>query len=272
MKNVVAKVSVDVDFKRVNTSEEQFDPDSAVIFSEQRSKEKETEGKGLPQGSPDLLNTGIQTGEEGAASSSNVLERENSTLHYKINRVEKQIIDESGDIKRLSASVVIDGPYETATDEKGNPTKVFKPRDKKLMKTFEDIVKNAIGFNADRGDQVTVSNMAFSMDKQSIEEMPEAVSEGWIGYLKKASKPILNVLIVGLFFLVAIKPFKKWLSQTSDYVSVRAALPSGAQKDEAQGVGELQSRYSEKVKLLEATKENPDIAADIIKTWLNEVS
>lgn len=269
--NVVAKVSVDVDFKRINTSEEQYDPDSAVIFSEQRTKEKETEGKGFPQGSPDLLNTGMQTGEEGVSSSSNVLERENSTLHYKINRVEKQIIDESGEIKRLSASVIIDGPYETATDDKGNPTKVFKPRDKKLMKTFEDIVKNAIGFNADRGDQVTVSNVAFSMDKQSIEELPEAVSEGWIGYLKKASKPLLNVLIVGLFFLVAIKPFKKWLSQTSDYVSVRAALPSGAQ-DEAQGVGELQSRYSEKVKLLEATKENPDIAADIIKTWLNEVS
>jgi flagellar M-ring protein FliF len=212
------------------------------------------------------------TGAEGITLSSNVLERENSTLHYKINKVERQTIDESGVIKRLSASVIIDGPYENGTDDRGNPIKVFKPRDKKLMKTFEDSVKNAIGFNSDRGDQVTVSNIAFSMDKQSIEEMPEAVSEGWIGYLKKASKPILNVLIVGLFFLVAIKPFKKWLSQTGEYVSVRTALTSGSQQDEVHGVGELQSRYTEKVKLLEATKENPDIAADIIKTWLNEVS
>ncbi len=270
--NVVAKVSVDVDFKRINTSEEKYDPDSAVIFSEQRSKEKETEGKGSPQGSPDLLNTGMQTGEEGVSSSSNVLERENSTIHYKVDRVEKQTIDESSEIKRLSASVIIDGPYETAIDDKGKQTKLFKARDKKQMKTFEDIVKNAIGFNADRGDQVTVANVAFSMDKQSIEELPEAVSEGWVGYLKKASKPILNVLIVGLFFLVAIKPFKKWLSQTSEYVSVRASLTSGGQNEEAHGAGELQSRYTEKVKLLEATKENPDIAADIIKTWLNEVS
>jgi flagellar M-ring protein FliF len=271
--NVVARVSVDIDFKRINTSEENYDPDSAVVYSEQRQTEKATEGKGLPQGSPDLLNQGIQTGEERTASSSNVLEKENSVLQYKINRVEKQIIDESGEVKRLSASVIIDGPYETATDEKGNPAKVFKQRDKKQMKTFEDIVKNAIGFNADRGDQVTVSNIAFSMDKQSIEAMPEAVSEGWVGYLKKASKPILNVLIVGLFFLVAIKPFKKWLSQTSEFVSVRS-LPSGhgIEREETHSVGELQTRYTEKVKLLEATKENPDVAADIIKTWLNEVS
>jgi flagellar M-ring protein FliF len=277
-KNVVAKVSVNVDFKRINTSEENYDPDSAVIFSEQRNTEKATEGKGLPQGSPDLLNQGNQSGEEGTSSSSNVLEKENLALNYKINKTERQTIDESGEVKRLSASVIIDGPYEEATDDKGNPTKVFKQRDKKQMTTFENIVKNAIGFNADRGDQVTVSNIAFSMDKLSIEEMPETVSEGWVGYLKKASKPILNVLIVGLFFLVAIKPFKKWLSQTSEYVSVRggvrAALPSGSgiEREETHSVGELQTRYTEKVKLLEATKENPDVAADIIKTWLNEVS
>ncbi len=273
IKNVVARVSVDVDFKRINTSEEKYDPDSAVIYSEQRNKEKATEGKGLPQGSPDLLNQGIQTGEEGTTSSASLLEKENSVLNYKINRVEKQIIDESGEIRRLSASVIIDGPYEEATDDKGTPTKVFKQRDKKQMKTFEDIVKNAIGFNADRGDQVTVSNIAFSMEKKSIEEIPAAASEGWVGYLKKASKPILNVLIVGLFFLVAIKPFKKWLSQTSEFVSVRA-LPSGSgvEREETHSAGELQTRYTEKVKLIEATKENPDVAADIIKTWLNEVS
>ncbi|NLA76087.1 MAG: flagellar M-ring protein FliF [Deltaproteobacteria bacterium] len=272
MKNVVARVSVDVDFKRINTSEEQFDPDSAVIFSEQRDKERETEGRGQPQGSPDLLNTGMRSGEEGVTLSSNFMEKESSTLHYKINRVEKHIIDESGQIKRLTASVIIDGPYETAADENGNPVKVFKARDRRQMKSFEDIVKSAIGFNEDRGDQVTVSNIAFSMDKQDIEKLPEAEAEGWAGHLKKASRPILNVVIIGLFFLVAIKPFKKWLSQTSELVSVRKALPSGMGKEEAGSVGELETRYSEKVKLLEATKENPDIAADIIKTWLNEVS
>ncbi len=271
MNKVVAKVSVDVDFKRIKTSEENYDPDSAVIISEERQKEKSTEGDRLPQGSPDLLGMGVQTGAEGSKSSSSLYEKENSILNYKINKVERAIIDESGEIKRLSASVIVDGPYEVTKDAEGNTAKVFKQRDRKQMKNFEDIVKNSIGFNADRGDQVTVSNVAFNMDKEIAGDIIVASSEGWMGYFKKASKPILNILIVALFFLIAIKPFKKWLNQTSEYVSTRA-LPSGMETEGSSPVGELQTRQSEKLRLLQATKENPDIAADIIKTWLNEVS
>ena len=270
LNKVVARVSVDVDFKRIRTSEENYDPDSAVIFSEERQKESSTEGDRTPEGSPDLLNQGIQTGSENPTSSSSLYEKESSILNYKINRVERNIIDDSGDIKRLSASVIIDGPYDVTTDEEGNSTKVFKQRDRKQMKTFEEIVKNAIGFSADRGDQVTVSNEPFSMEKEGITDMPAASSDGWMTYVKKSSKPILNVLIIALFFIIAIRPFKRWLSQTSEYVSTRA-LPAGREAEE-HSPGELQTRQNEKLKLLEATKQNPDIAADIIKTWLNEVS
>ena len=270
---VVARVSVDVDFKRIKTSEENYDPDSAVIFSEERQKETSTEGNKTPQGSPDLLNMGVQTGAEGSQSSSNLYEKENSILNYKINKVERNIIDEAGDIKRLSASVIIDGPYEVTTDAQGNTVKTFKQRDRKQMKTFEGIVKNAIGFNEERGDQVKVENFAFSMEKQAIQDISAPASKGWMDYAKKGSKPILNILIIALFFLIAIKPFKKWLNQTSEYVSTRA-LPRGQDSGEdfSHPSGDLQIRQNEKLKLLEATKENPDIAADIIKTWLNEVT
>ena len=271
---VVARVAVDVDFKRIKTSEENYDPDSAVIFSEQRQKESSTEGNKTPEGSPDLLGQGVQAGTVDSKSSSNLYQKENSILNYKINKVERNTIDETGDIKRLSASVIIDGPYENSTDAQGNTTKVFKGFDRKQMKTFEAIVKNALGFNQERGDQVTVENVAFNIKKQSVGDMPGAPSpaEGWMEYVKKASKPVLNVLIVALFFLIAIKPFKKWLNQTSEYVSTRA-LPRGRGNEElSNSAGDLMARQSEKLKLLEATKENPDVAADIIKTWLNEVS
>jgi len=273
MNNVVAKVSVDVDYKRVNTSEENYDPDSQVIISEQKQKESSTDGNKIAQGSPDLLNQGVQTGSDLSGTSSNLYERESSTVNYKINKLNRQTINESGQIQRLSASVMIDGPYETTIDEEGNTIKVFKGWGRKQVKTFENIVKSAIGFDSERGDLVTVSNdIPFSMDKESLENIPAAGPEGWMGYLKKGSKPILNILMIALFFLIAIKPFKKWLDQTSEFVSTRA-LPRGNEREEiAATSGEMQIRQNEKLKLLEATKENPDIAADIIKTWLNEVS
>ena len=271
MNKVVAKVSVDVNYKRINTSEENYDPDSQVIISEQKQKESSNDGNRIPEGSPDLLNQGVQTGAQGSKSVSKNYEKESSLINYKINKLNRQTINETGQIQRLSASVVIDGPYETATGEGGNATKAFKGFDRKQMKTFEAIVKNAIGFDSERGDQVTVENVAFSMDKESIESIPEPTSDGWMGYLKKASKPILNIFMVALFFFIAIKPFKKWLSQTSEFVSARA-LPQGKINEEFSSTSEMQSRQNEKLRLLEATKENPDVAADIIKTWLNEVS
>jgi flagellar biosynthesis/type III secretory pathway M-ring protein FliF/YscJ len=112
----------------------------------------------------------------------------------------------------------------------------------------------------------------FGTEPESMAEMPAESSDGWIGYLKKGSKPILNVLMIALFFLVAIKPFKKWLNQTSEFVSTRA-LPQVVETDDLSSTApEMQARQNEKLRLLEATKQNPDVAADIIKTWLNEVT
>jgi len=273
LNKVVARVSVDVDFKRVNISEEKYDPDSVVIRSEQRQTENSSEGDNLPSGSPDLLNQNSDQNQNSSAAA-NRFEKENSVINYEINKVNKQIFDSTGDITRLSAAVIVDGPYEQSTDDGGNTIQVFKPRDRKQMNTFENIVKNAIGFNEERGDQVTVSNVAFSMQSmqnKGLSDLPSATtSEEWMAYFKKGTKPILNVLLILLFFIIAIKPFKKWLSQTSEYVSARALAQREAEDKE--DTPELQMRQANKLRLLEETRENPDVAADIIKTWLNEVT
>jgi flagellar M-ring protein FliF len=87
-------------------------------------------------------------------------EKETPTINYRIDKLNRQTINESGQIQRLSASVIIDGPYETTIDDEGNATKVFKGYSGKEKRTFENIVRNAIGFDSERGDQVTVSNKA----------------------------------------------------------------------------------------------------------------
>jgi flagellar M-ring protein FliF len=269
---VVAQVSVDVDYKIVNQTEENYDPDSQVISSESREKETDTNGNRIAQGSPDLLNQGVQTGSELSGTSGNLYEKETSNINYLINKAKITTINESGDIQRLSASVIIDGPYETTTDEQGNTVKTFTGYDRKRMKDFENNIKDAIGFDSERGDQLTVTNYEFPTELQSMAETPAEGSDGWMNYLKKGSKPILNVLMIALFFLVAIKPFKKWLNQTSEFVSTRA-LPQVVETDDLSSTApDMQARQNEKLRLLEATKQNPDVAADIIKTWLNEVT
>ena len=270
--NVVARVTAEIDLKQINITEEKFDPDNVVVRSEQRQKESSTDSGNLPSGSPDLKYDVYQTQRRDSVSSANQFQKENSVINYEINKINRQIIDTAGEIKRLSAAVIIDGPYVTEKGPEGDMIQRFIPRDRKQMKTFEDIVKKAVGFNEARGDQVTVSNIAFGLQKESAPvELPESRPD-LFGYAKKVTKPLINIALFLLFFIIAIRPFKKWLSQTSEYVATKA-LPQGEESEENDSyTAELQMRQKNKQRLLEATRNNPDVAADIIKTWINEVT
>ena len=137
------------------------------------------------------------------------------------------------------------------------------------MVTFENIIKNAIGFNELRGDQVNVSNIAFGLQKEDV--IFAETEQGWQTYIKDLTKPIFNVLLVLVFFVAAIKPFKKWLNQTGEYVSTMS-LQQKEETSPDSNVAEIQMRQNAKQQLLNVTRNNPDAAADIIKSWISEVS
>ena len=261
---VVARVSADLDFGQVNISEERYDPESIAVRSEQRQKEA-TSGGGMTSGSPTF-----QKGREGGGAASGGFSKENAVINYEMNKINKQIISSVGDIKRLSAAVIIDGPYASEKGPNGETIQKFIPRSRRDMKTFEDIIKKAIGFNESRGDQVSVSNIPFALQEEG-EVVFEEKSLTWLGYAKKAGKPLLNIVLVALFFLLAVRPFKRWMSQTGEYIQ-RTALSQGddalrissdsAQGNIAQGRGQLN----------DISKSQPDEAAEVIRGWIKQGS
>jgi flagellar M-ring protein FliF len=265
---VVARVTAEADFRQVSISEEQFDPDSSVIRSEQRQKETAINGKGLPSGSPDLKYEIYETQGGGGTRSSKSFEKENSVINYEINRINKQVISSVGDIKRLSAAVIIDGPYVGEKDAEGNVVQKFVPRSRREMKNFEDIVKKAIGFDETRGDQVIVSNSPFAM--QEDETVFSEGKPGWLGYLKKGTKPIFNIALILMFFFLAIKPLRKWLRQATQYAAPQA-LPAGGempQLESATGAGS--GEVIRKQEMLDLGKTEPEKIAQVIRGWIRE--
>lgn len=267
---VVARVSADVDFRQVTVSEEIFDPDSVVIRSEQRRKESSVGGRGLPSGSPDLKFDMFETQGGRTFATTKRVNKENAVINYEVNRTNRQVVSSVGDVKRLSAAVIIDGPYEITKDEQGNEVRKFSPRSRREMKNFEDIVKKAIGFDEARGDQVTVSNIPFALHKEVALSGSESASPGWMTYAKKAGKPLFNVVLVALFFFFALKPFRNWLNQTRQYFAPKA-LPAGA------GVPELEAPPREgggaildKEQILDLTNADPEKIVEVIRGWMRE--
>jgi len=270
---VVARVSADVDLRQINTAEETYDPDSAVVRSEQRQTETSSDGEKTTSGSPDVSKYEVYKNQASSTGSSGKnYNKENSVINYEISKVNKQVVDTTGDIKRLSAAVIIDGTYVEETGQDGKIVQKYVARDTKEMKVFEDIVKKAMGFNESRGDQVTVSNISFNLQKDYVGPVSETET-GFMSYAKKGSKPLISIALIIIFILFAIRPLKKWLSDTSGYVSAKALQQGNAEQQLIEGRGaELQLRQNSKQHLLEATRKNPDVAADIIKSWINEVS
>jgi len=273
---VVARVSAHLDFERINLVEEKFDPDRVTVRSEQRQKESSGGGKSGPSGSPDLQ-AQIHPG-QGVTGSSQTkgFERENATVNYEINKVSRQITNSVGEVKRLSAAVIIDGPYVQEKSQDGKTTSKFSPRNKKDMKVFEDMVKRAIGFNDARGDQVSVSNIPFVLQE---EEKGAAQTEPWwLDYGKKAAKPAFNVILVCLFILLAVRPFRKWIHQNGQILTQHAAAlppgspPAGSLPAQAQGGAgaALSEGDPATTNLLEISKGNPEAVAAIIRSWLSE--
>ena len=88
-------------------------------------------------------------------------------MNYEINKVVRRVTKPIGEINKLSVSVMIDGVLDE-NDE-------YKARTQEEMKTYLDLVKSAIGFDADRGDIVKVENVQF--DKSLLLEEQKRIQQ-----------------------------------------------------------------------------------------------
>src|SRR5690606_16314229 len=101
---------------------------------------------------------GAGTGANGEVNNSSASGRTESTTNYEISRTTRTEVQEPGQVKRLSVAVAVDGV--SAPGKNGEPG-AYTPRSAEEMQRIEQLVRTAVGFNSDRGDQVTVVNVRF---------------------------------------------------------------------------------------------------------------
>lgn len=155
---VRARVALEMDFDQVVTNSETYDPDGQVVRSTQSVEENaksnesdDTKSVTVANNLPDSAATG--GGNDSASQSA----RTEETVNYEISKTIRNHIRESGSTRRLSVAVLVDGIY--TTDAKGE--QVYKPRTKEELEQIGALVRSAIGFNKERGDDLEVVNMRF---------------------------------------------------------------------------------------------------------------
>jgi flagellar M-ring protein FliF len=261
---VKAKASATLDFTRTEKTEEKYDPNGQVVRSEQKNQEKSVSGlaggvpgttSNLPNKKPPLM-----------ASSAGNTQKINEVTNYEISKVVSRVISPSQELKRISVAVVVDGTY---TAPHGSTAKKYTPRTDEEIKHYEDLVKKAVGFSSERGDEVRVVNMPF--DTGSLEELPEPKRDYW-PILLSALRYVGPLLAFILVFLFILKPLtRELMSSSGGHPKVAGlALPQTVAEIEKRIDGPQRQAITMEEDVRVWAKNNPDQAAHLIKGWTEE--
>lgn len=232
----VVRVSADVDFERAERTREVYDGENPVVRSEQRS-------------------------EQSTADAGTV---ESSTTNYEISRTVERIVDTPGSVKRLTASVFVDGTYEVA--ENGDRT--YVPRASDEMQKLTALIKNAIGYDSQRGDELTVENIAF--DATEMEQTRQALEQSQKMERMREYGSIGVTAVLGLGALLLL-----WRLVGRARVGLAQAQTAVRQEAEAGPGTALVPRRGEDAqsaerRLRQVTQESPEAIARVVRAWLTE--
>ena len=212
--SAIVRVTAALDFKQEEKTEEIFDPDSAVIRSEQRTEEKSKGSTPVAMGTPGVAANLPEEGEEATSGvSSSDVKKTNETMNYEINKVVRRVVEPTGAIKRLSVAVLLDGTYEVTKGEEGKEEYTYVPRTDEEMKKYENIVMKAIGYNAERGDQVEVTNIPFEKVRLTEDEKKAMVRDTFLRKIMKGMPYLAALSLIILLIVLVLRPLVKWLTR-----------------------------------------------------------
>ena len=286
--NVKAQVNADVDFTLSESTAEQYRPNQgtepAAIRSQQVNESAAGSAAGAsgvpgamsnqpPAAAASPVNGAAQSlsQNQGASGQAGKDSRRESTTNFEVDKTVKVVRNASGTVKRLTAAVVVN--HKRTVDEEGKVTyTALEPKD---VDQIQSLVRDAIGFNKDRGDALNVVNAPFS-----IEDVPKAEAiplwkDPDVVALARSIGLQLGLVLLGLLALFGvIKPALKRPAPlpgspasggTSAVVGDDIALPAPL----AAGMNPIQLPGGPPENLVQLARDNPATVANVVRSWVN---
>lgn len=296
---VRAQVDVALDFSQTEKASESYDSANPALRSEQTSSEQKRDDSGsqvagaLSNQPPNTVAqptaakpnagtppaganaAGANTAAANANTSTPVDTSSSSTRNYELGRTISHVSDPAGRLVRLTVAVVVDN--KPAPDGKGKSI----PLTAQELQHFTDLTKNVVGFDAKRGDSVSVINQAFS--DEPADSAPVALPfwqrPGMLDLIKQGA----GILIALLIAFGLLKPLLKGLLRGPEpmpalagpipTVSVRIDDDDRERQDTVKITSpQIQNMaYEQKIGLArKLVQENPKQVAQVVMNWVGD--
>jgi flagellar M-ring protein FliF len=286
--NVKAQVNADIDFSLVELTSEQHNPNQTPATGAVRSQqlvEDGTAAKAQPAGVPGATTnqppvTGtapINGGAAPLAGSGNADQaggtRRESVINYEVDKTVKVVREASGNIRRLSAAVVVN--HRNSTDKSGKESSAAIPPEQ--LDQMTALVRETIGFNKERGDSVNVVNAEFNVTKPTPEEPVAWWRSPDNQELARSLSWPVGLVFMGLIVLMGmVRPGLKMMRtpvvETLAAPQLNAVLNETPDRPGLPMPEESQEISTEQLRLTDARRlamENPAAVANIVKGWVN---
>ncbi len=275
--NSAVQVSVDLNFDQVEKTMEQYDPDSQVAISEQTVK-SENSGKKLND------------------STANV--SQNTITNYEINKSIQKVVEGTGNIKRISiAAVINDIPQEI--EKNGKKEFTYQQRTQEQLNKFGLIIKNALGYDENRGDSFSIVSFPFEQTSLTAFNVPQIEKNNNLipDNVDKWINLVLIILAIGASLFIIKKLMQRLKTerillapvqpgQIDNTLSLQAAPEENAgvtqplvkRKKLQLQMGDIEDEISDEAlrkrmqqeRISNYVSKNPVDAAKLINSWLHE--
>lgn len=199
----------------------------------------------------------------------------NTTINYEVDKTIRYTKQAQGEIRRLSAAVVVN--HRKAVGRDGKPAVIPLPEAE--MKQINDLIREAMGFSKERGDTLSVANAPFTESEKIELSMPVWKDPENISYAMDLVKLLIVLAAIGLLYFKIIQPTLKTMFPPPGSRDVRGptgeggglygpdGLPGAAGEE---GASEVQvDHYAAKVqKARDIAQADPKAVANIIKDWM----
>jgi len=272
-----ASVNVDHDPGTTEENQEKYDPSVSALLSDQKSEDR-AGGAAASTGVPGT-SSNIPSGKSkrpAAPEATQTSMTENA--QYGVNKVVVRTVMPAGRIQRVSAAILVDDAV-VKTVQNGKATFTRRKRSQEELNQIQQLAEEVIGFDAKRGDSISVQNMSFdSNGADSDLAAPSLVEQGGkvLSNYSSLLRPLSLLMLFLLAYLFVLRPIQKQ-AMSPAYADGGAppALPAGPGLEQlttgSTEMGDSTQRATRlKEQTIELVKQKPVNTARAVQAWLRE--
>ena len=271
-----ASVNVDYDQNSTEESEEKYDPSVSALLSVQRSEDGE--GGGAAQSGVPGTASNVPTDKKAKpAEATTRTTSKSESAQYGVNKTVIHTVSPAGRIQRVTAALLVDDAMVKTV--KGDKTTITRrPRSQQELSKIQELAQAAIGFDAKRGDTISVQNMSFDANEVN----PDLPAATWTTQVQKTVsdyssllRPLSLLLLFVLAYLFVVRPVQKQaLSRNELAAGLQPALATGntqsLQAGSFQSLEDTQRAAQLKKQAFDLVRQKPVDTARAMQAWMRE--